>query len=163
MDCYRMIDYIKNFCLYIVIGLIFYSTSVWLQSDFLSKYMDENLITLLVALLAINTTTISVIMTKLRDITEKNKVDFTKTIKALRVSIIEQVIILAIAAVMLLLKSSIVIKNAWIYAEFVLNVLLIATFVWAIHVLYDTANGVFVILKHENLEQIKDSGTIQKK
>lgn len=144
-----MSELVKNICVYLVVGLLLHGLSVWLRSDFLGDFLTENLIILLFALLAINTTTISVIMTKLRDITGKSRVGFGRTTKAMKNSILEQLVLIVVAAVALVVKESDVISAWWGSSGFVLNVILVAVFVWAVHVLYDTANGIFVILEYE--------------
>jgi hypothetical protein len=145
-----MSDLIKTICMYIIAGIVVTSLCDWIDSSFLSKFLDDNLITLLLALLAINTTTISVIMTKLREITDKNKIDFARTIKAMKDSIIHQVGLLCIALIFLIAKNSTWLTSMWGNFSFIMDSLIFTVFACAIHILFDTANGIFVILQHEN-------------
>lgn len=149
-----MIDYLKDLVWKIVIstaiGYMLYSLSKSLQSDYIDKFIIDNLITLLVALLAINTTTISVILTKLYEITKQYKgIDFNRSIHEMRTSITEQVVLIALSAVALILKTSVKLNQMYSYSDLVVGVALLALFVFAIQILYDTANGVFIILRFE--------------
>jgi hypothetical protein len=145
-----MMEHIKNATLFLVISAIVQSISVWLQSDFMESFLKANLITLLLALMAINTTTISVIMTKLREISDDSGVDFSKTISSMKESIVEQVILLVIAVLILIVQSSVLLSNMWNGMNTVTTILLITTFLYAVQILYDTAQGVFVIAYKEN-------------
>lgn len=144
-----MSNLVRDVCVYIVVGVLIHSVSVGLQSDFLEGFLEENLVTLLFALLAINTTTMSVILTKLRDIANGSEAKFARTMRAMRRSVIEQLVLIIVAGMTLVAKNSGVVCGLWACFPFILNVILIAVFAWALHVLYDTANGVFVILRHE--------------
>ena len=141
--------YLADFVIYLLIGVVIHAVSTWLQSDFIETFLDENLITLLLALLAINTTTISVIMTKLREISDQAGISFDRTIHSMKSSVVEQVVLLAFAVVVSVLKSSNVINSAFTNANFIANVLLISILLRAVYILYDTANGVFVIAQKE--------------
>src|SRR5439155_734945 len=71
---------------------------------------------------------------------------FSGTTNAMKVSIIEQVCLIAFAGIGLVLKKSDVIKTTLPHRDFVIDVLLVAVFCFAIQILYDTANAVFVIM-----------------
>jgi uncharacterized membrane protein YhaH (DUF805 family) len=135
---------------YLCIGVVLYLSAFLLKSDFLNSFINENLITILLALMAINATTISVIVSKLHDITQKQEVNLDLSIQSMKNSIVEQVIILLISTFLLILRTSLIIKDMWQYAVPIISILLISLFTYAIHILYDTVNSVFVILKHEN-------------
>lgn len=141
---------IKDVIFYLAIGYTVVGISSWLDSHFLHDWLKQDLITLLVALLAINTTTSSVIMTKLKEIADKSGVDFSATIGQLKNSIFEQIIFVVIAAVVLILVGSQKILAMHILVEFILDGILAAVFVAAIHNLSDTASSIFVILRYEN-------------
>ena len=44
----------------------------WLESEYLHKFLEENLITILVALLAVNAATMGIVLTKIRDLIDQN-------------------------------------------------------------------------------------------
>jgi cobalamin synthase len=124
--------------------------SEWLQSPFLPDYLEKNLITLLIALLAINTTTSGVIMSKLKEIMDKRGGDFTATVAQLRASKLEQILMIVMAVAVLILQKSPKIVMLHQYVPFILNGLLASVFAASMHSLFDTANSIFVILQHEN-------------
>lgn len=145
-----MMEKIKDIVFYLVIGSVAIALSEWLNSAFLSDYLEKNLITLLIALLAINTTTSGVIMTKLKEIMDKKGGDFTATVVQLKASKIEQILMIVIAVVVLILQKSPKVVSLHQHVLFILNVLLVSVFVASMHSLFDTANSIFVILQHEN-------------
>jgi len=132
----------------IVISSFIVAMARLLKSDYLTKFFESNLILLLVALLAINTTTISVIMTKLRELSNDPGV-FGRTRSELRVSIIEQLCLIALSALVLIGSKSQPISANIPHAAFVSDVLLLAIFCYAVYILYDTAESVFVIIGFE--------------
>ena len=145
-----MIEHAKNISLFLVIGFVINFIAERLQSDFISTFLSENLITLLIALVAINTTTLSVVLTKIREISDQLGGDFTRTAKEMKTSIAEQVILVILASVTQMISTSSLIKASFPLITFISNVVLIAIFSYAIYILYDTANSVFVILQFEN-------------
>ena len=80
-------DTLKNIALCIVAGFVLNLISVLIDSDFLSSFVSDRIILILVSLLAINTTTTSVLMTKLREISEEHDIDFSTSISQLRLAI----------------------------------------------------------------------------
>jgi len=159
-----MIEHAKNISLFLVIGFIVTLLSSWLESDFIANFLSQNLITLLIALVAINTTTLSVVLTKIREIADQLGGDFTRTAKEMKISIIEQVALIISAIIVQVVGTSSLISVRFPLLTFVSSVILVAIFSYALYILYDTANSVFVILQFENNEsKIKDKNekTIQ--
>lgn len=145
-----MMKVAKNVCMYLVISSIINCVTIGLNSVYLTLFLEKNLITLLVALLAINTTTMSIIMVKLRELKDKFGVSFNKTLHSLKVSLYEQVSLIPLSVLFLVAKESTVIKTHIPYSQFILNTFLITAFAYAIHILFDTARGVFIIITTEN-------------
>ena len=136
-------------CTFLVLGAAINSFSLWLKSPFICKFLEENLILLLVAILAINTTTISVILTKMREIADKNStVDFGRTRKAMKQSTLEHLCLICVAATIQIVKGSSIVCTSFTGAGFILDSLLIAVFIYSIHIIYDTAQSVYVILDY---------------
>lgn len=135
---------------YIAASLTVNLISYGLKSSFLPNFIDGNLITILLALMAINSTTNSVILTKLKDLTKDNPIQLQNSKREMKVSIIEQLVLTVIAIVGLILKKSDVLKQMVPHRDFFSDLILVAVLCYSIHVLYDTANSVFVILDKEN-------------
>ena len=77
------------------------------NSDFLDTFLQNNLIVLLPALLAINVTTLSIMLTKIDDLKKAYKqVSFKGVIQGMKQSVLEQVILIVLAVIILILRSS---------------------------------------------------------
>lgn len=138
-------------CVCIVLGLATGIVSRLLKSTYLSTFLEANLIVLLIALLAINTTTMGVVMTKLRELSN-SAASFRRTADAMRWSMGEQVALIVLAILFLLAKKSGVILEHVPYADFASEVLLLSIFFYSIQILYDTACSVFDIMNFEGKE-----------
>ena len=114
-----------------------------LDSRYLIEFLKNNLITLQVALLAINSTTLSIVMNKLKDLSKDSPNLFRNTKKAMLFSIKEQItlIILAIISLMIYDSANIVTCEK---AMNVLQITILTIFVLSIQVLYDTAKSIFI-------------------
>lgn len=143
-------DRLKNLIFHLVLGYGLTVLSVWMDSPFLLRFLSENLITMLVALMAINTTTRGVLMTKLREISDKTNADFSRTLVELRSSMVEQLwcIVIALAASMFYASGRFQGLVPW--PEIVFGGLLASVFVASMSNLYDTGQAIFVILRNEN-------------
>src|SRR5690349_12926656 len=120
-----MIEHLKNISLFLLIGLLVTALSRWLQSNFISQFLAQNLITLLIALVAINTTTLSVVLTKIREIMDQLGGDFTRTAREMKLSIVEQVALIIAAIVVQVINTSSLIKAIFPSADFVASVILV--------------------------------------
>jgi hypothetical protein len=135
--------------IWLVGGVIMQNICDLLQTRYWETFYENNLILLLVSLMAINITTISVIMTKLKEISESAPTNFNKTKNAMRESINEQVsLIIASVLLLMLKKSQICILTPY---AFWWNSGLHAIFIGAVHILWDTAKGVFSLLEFESV------------
>lgn len=144
-----IIDYLKNCSLFILLGVSVRFVCTLLESDYLIVFLSNNLITLLIALLAINTTTGSVVMTKLREIVERHGGNFSLTLGQLKLSIVEQLAFIVLAVLILILLGSKPTLELNEYIKPLLEAGLISVFIASLHNLYDTASSIFVILAWE--------------
>lgn len=122
----------------------------WLSTQFLIKFFEANLITILVALLAINAATMGIVLTKIRDLIDKNggAEFFQKTRAQMLLAVKEQVGLIVFATVLLTIKSGAPI-SAIANLPFLLNSIVTGVFVYALIVLYDTAKSVLIIVDYE--------------
>ena len=136
---------VKNISFFIILGFIVVLISIWIKSDFLFSYLQNSIIGLLLTLLAINTATLGLIASKMQDMLEKHVgLSFEKTIKEMKFSLIEQIVLIAVSITsLMLLGSSIIIFE---YKEILVNSLLTSVLLYAIHILWDTGKAVFVII-----------------
>lgn len=125
-----------------------------LATNYLNVFLSENLITILIALLAINSTTLGIVLTKIRDLVEKhgNAHCFNTTKQQMILSIREQVALIVFAIIFLTIVSSPLI-NSYGNLMIFFDSTVIALFTYAIFVLYDTAKGVLIIIDFDKLKE----------
>lgn len=140
---------IFNILLSIGAGYLLTELQSFLGTSYLTSFLKQNLITLLVALIAINSATLSIVLTKVRELLDKSGQQgaFTNTKKQMILSVNEQVVLIVVAMLLLIVQDSDFIKSHVEYVTF-LNVLIIGCFVYALRILHDTAKSVFVILDY---------------
>lgn len=146
---------IKNISFYIVLGIIITFLGKFLESDFLFKYLKENIIGLLLTLLAINTATLGLIASKIQDIVvDYPKFDFSSTIKEMKTSLLEQIILICTSVITLLLLDSNKIDFA--YKTDIGNVILTTVLIYSVTILWDTGKAVFVVIEElQNMNKNK--------
>ena len=136
----------KNISFFIVISIIISLIGKGLESDFLFTYLQQNIIGLLLTLLAINTATLGLIASKIQDIVVKYpKMDFSITIKEMKKSLLEQIILIVVSVITLLLMDSA--KITYEFKDIIGNTILTTVLIYAVNILWDTGKGVFVIIE----------------
>lgn len=119
-----------------------------IQSDFIFNFLKSNITNLQVALLALNTATLGIVLTKIREIIDKTgqRAEFQSTRNEMLLSIKEQIALVATSLIIIAFESA---KNISIAVPSeVFQTTLIASFIYSIIVLYDIAKSVFVILDY---------------
>ncbi len=147
-----ILDYVKKTSFFIVLSVIIWFFCSVIESNYLVEFLDKNLISLLIALLAINTTTSSFVLTKLKDINQTYGINFEGTLRQFRISIIEQLVFIVFALLILVLLNSLSVVGLHSLVLPILEILLIVVFIASLGNLYDTANSIFVILSWESGE-----------
>lgn len=119
----------------------------WVGSSYILDFLRSNLINIQIGLLAINTATLGVVLTKLRDLVDSGipLSSFSRTRKEMLISIREQVALIAASLVLLSISDATAMPFS-IPADF-LQILLVACFAYSLLILYDTAKSVFVLLE----------------
>ena len=136
---------IKDIALYLVIGILAKLLISFLHSALLLTFLESNIITILIALLAINITTMSVLLTKINELAEKFGGKFTRTIPSLKKSIYEQLALIVLSCLILVVKGSPVICKISHWSVDICDVLLLSVFVAGIYILYDTGKSIFIL------------------
>ena len=143
---------LRNISLYLVISFTLCILSTALQSDFLFEYLNESIVGLLITLLAINTATTGLVASKIQDVIFKHPgIDLTKSIKEMKFSLFEQIILIILCLICLITLDSELI--VFPYKVLALNSLLLAILIYAIDILWDTGKSVFVVI-----EMLQDMG-----
>lgn len=115
-------------------------------STYIVDFLKENLINIQIGLLAINTATLGVVLTKLRDLVDSGipLAAFSRTRKEMLVSIKEQVALIVTSLALLSVGEAT--SMPFVLPADLLQILLIACFAYSLLILYDTAKSVFVVL-----------------
>jgi len=141
---------IKNISLYLVIAFALAYSSEALESSFLQTFLTSNLINILITLLAINTATVSILLSKLNEIAEKNKsFSFDETYTELKKSLIEQICLIILAVIVGILSSSKIIQCHLSHCQLIMDTANIFVFVYSIDILRDTGVAIFSIINFE--------------
>lgn len=143
----------KNISFFIVIATVISLLGIGLESKFLFTYLQQNIIGLLLTLLAINTATLGLIASKIQDIVVKYpKMNFSITIKEMKKSLLEQIILIVVSIITLLLMDST--KIIYEFKDIIGNTILTTVLIYAVNILWDTGKAVFVII--EQLQKMND-------
>lgn len=145
-------DNYKNWAVYLILSVLLKYISIKTNSTFLDDFIKDNLILLLPALLAVNVTTISILLTKIYDLKKEfPSVSFKEPILAMRHSITEQIILVLLATISLILREG---KAIGFFTsesgQNFLSVFLIMLAISAIQIVLDTANALFNFLSTED-------------
>lgn len=122
-----------------------------LATSFLNDWLQSNLIQLQIALLAINSATLGVVLTKIRDLVDRagvNKRFFVSAKDQMLLSIKEQVALIVAAILLLTIWSSAKIAQYIPHFDLVFSSLVSGVFVYSLWVLYDTAKSIVVIVDY---------------
>lgn len=141
---------IKSISLYLVIAFLLSYSSDKLESPFLQTFLSANLINILITLLAINTATVSILLSKLNEISKNNNdFNFEDNYKELKKSLIEQICLIIFAVIVGILSSSKLIQAHLSNYQLIMDTANIFVFVYSIDILRDTGIAIFSITKFE--------------
>lgn len=148
-----MIHLFKNIGASFVVAFLIYTLLEKLESQYVYKFLENNLINLLVTILAINSATLSIVLVKIRELTDKSS--SSDSFKATRIemlfSIKEQIALIFISLFLLAtISSKKIVSLQLVILNDSMNVALIACFVYAMIILFDIAKSVFVILDYNS-------------
>jgi hypothetical protein len=117
-----------------------------LGSTYLKYFLTQNVVNLQIALLAVNSATMGIVLTKIRDLVEKfgHGDVFHATRNQMLLSIKEQVGL--IFASIAILSSQDVSRPIFPANDFAFSTALIAVFFYAMMILYDTAKSVLLVV-----------------
>jgi len=138
---------LKTSIMSIGIGFLAQVLQSSLSTNYLNNFLSQNLITILIALLAINSATLGIVLTKIRDLVEKhgNAECFNTTKQHMILSIKEQIALIIFAVIFLTIVSSSVITD-YTNLKMLIDATIVSVFSYALFVLYDTAKGVLIII-----------------
>ena len=133
----------------IAIGGAFLLTQIQavIGSTYIVEFLKKDLVSLLVALLAINAASLGIVLSKIRELIDSNDehTGFESTKKEMLFSIKEQITLIFLSLTLLMIHGAESLKDKEQAISFV-EVMVISCFIYAMLVLYDTAKSIFVIL-----------------
>lgn len=124
---------------------------VLLGSSYLDTFIKNNLVNLLIALLAVNSATMGIVLTKIRELIDKKgngSGAFAKTKQQMLLSVREQIALIIVGLLVLVLADSKYVPTGGPVHTF-LQTILCAVLVYAMIVLYDTAKGILIIIDYD--------------
>ena len=141
---------VRNIFTFVGFAAIINGLAFYLKSDFIGPFLKDNLVNIITTLLAINIATCSLIIAKLKDISDHDgNVDFKKTYNEIKSSLFEQVVLIIVVFVLSVLASSSVLKGLKYPHQFVFDTLLTAAFIYALFILWDTGKSIFLIISND--------------
>ena len=137
-------QYLNNFCIYLTISVAINAIFLFiLKTPFFPDFMEKNLITMTIALMAINLSTLGIILSRIAAL--KVSPDFFRRTKdAMLRTIKEELVILVFSMLIVACKTSPVISCS--EKDFIFGSLLTFLFVWLLHALWDVSKAVFLII-----------------
>ncbi|WOT09331.1 hypothetical protein [Leptospira interrogans] len=142
-----MFERAKTYSFYLIVGWLLQLLFNWIGSEYLSKFYANNLITIEIALLAINSSTCGLIFSKLKEYNYE-KDSFRATIKEIKVSIIEQILIIVLSLVLLVLQEENLLKSIESY-RFIAKSILNGFFLYILFILYDVSHSIFLLIEED--------------
>lgn len=120
-------------------------------STYLVDFLKSNLLTLLVALLAINSATLGIVLTKLREIIDNGASNsFEKVRSEMRLSVFEHIGLIVLSLVLFTLVESRWGAGLAVTSLSFLHSCIAGIFCYSLYLLYDAANSVFMLLRNHD-------------
>lgn len=134
----------------LAMGFLSQLAQIWLGTSYLNDYLSANLLTVLIALLAINSTTTGIVLTKIRELVEARggSSAFEPTKAQMLLAVREQIFLVGFSVVFLMVASSPLLTTNF-ELKLLIDSLVVGIFVYALHVLYDTAISVLIIISFD--------------
>lgn len=137
----------KKIGLFFLIAVAVQAICVYIESDFIAEFLKAKIVGILITLLAINTATSSLIVSKLQDIGKQYNESFVDTYREVKFSLVEQIFLIALSiSILTVLKSSVIAPLLTQKTSYIFDVVLIFNFIYAIDILRDTGVAMFDIL-----------------
>ena len=142
---------IRTSLMSIGLGFLMQMFQSLLGTDYLTIFLSKNLITILISLMAINSATMGIVLSKIRDLVDKygHAHLFSSTKQEMILAIKEQICLIMIALVILTVSNSeklYFLKDMDVLIYSLVN----GIFIYSLFILYDIAKGVLVIIDFDN-------------
>lgn len=138
---------LRNILIAIGGAFLLVQTQDFLNSKYIVKFLDNNLVSLLIALLAINAASLGIVLSKIRELIDKENGNgnFSKTKSEMLFSIKEQIFLIFLSLILLMFNDSQSLTD-FPRLKPLVEISVITCFTYAMLVLYDSARSIFVVL-----------------
>ncbi|MCT8335814.1 hypothetical protein NUH30_19160 [Leptospira sp. 85282-16] len=138
-----MFNLLKNYSFFYILGYLIEKINIYLKSDFLLNYLTNNLISIEIALLAINISSSGIILSRLKEIAPEDS--FSETIKEIKITIFEQIILIGLTLISFILLDTkenefVSVLRDWLL--FLIN----GIFAYFLFILFDISKSIFILI-----------------
>jgi len=128
-------------------AFLLYQMQLLLHSNYLMDFLSNNLVSLLVAVLAINTASLGIVLSKIRELLDSvnGNHNFSGTKTEMLFSIKEQIVLIFLSLFLLTIDDS-KLLDQYPQVKSLIEIGIVSCFVYAMQILYDTAKSIFVVL-----------------
>lgn len=137
-----MVYWLRNIVAYCVAAIAATALAEWVQSAVVAEVLIPNLITIVLALLAINVQTTAVLAVKLREIAMLQEIDFSRTVMQFQIAFYEQGCLLIASLILVAISKS----HLAVFNEQLLGCASFFVFFASLHIFIDTSIGVLCCL-----------------
>jgi hypothetical protein len=137
-----MLIWLRNIAAYLVCAIASTALVQWIQSPIAIDVLLPNLITFVLALLAINVQTTAVIAVKLRELADKHGASFVQSVKEFRLAFYEQGILVVLSLALVAISKAKIEVISSLLQEGASFFILYAS----LHIFLDTTIGLLVCL-----------------
>ena len=140
----------RQVCVALVLAALTTAASRVMQSDYLGKFLDENLVILLLALTAINGSTVGLVVGKMSDIMSREAgMTFDNARRSLKLANVEQLVLVVVALCLEILKHSKVANGLISHQGLIVETLLMACLIQSIQIVFDMLHSVFILVDRD--------------
>lgn len=133
-----------TFCVCFFISSVFYFIELLLNVNFTRLFFQQNLINLLTTLLAINVAVLGIVLSRIVALNQSGE-NFTNTKKEILKSLKEQVALICLSLALSIFSAKGKYDSYPDFLNYLISVLLMSVFFYAIYILYDTAKSLIDI------------------
>lgn len=139
-----MVQIFITFCVCFFISSVFYLIELLLDVNFTRLFFQQNLISLLTTLLAINVAVLGIVLGRIVALNQSGE-NFANTKKEILKSLKEQVALIGLSLVLSIFSAKGKYDLYPCLVNYLISVLLMSVFFYAIYILYDTAKSLIDI------------------
>ncbi len=133
---------LRNVVAYLVCAIASVAIFNWIGSKVAQDVIGANLVTFVVAFLAINVQTTAVVLVKLREISEHVGLQFKATVAEIKFSILEQAILVVLSVGVSAVVKSDLIKDYLLFVD----VSVLFVFYAALHIFFDISMSLLLVI-----------------